>query len=90
MINLKAATILTSVLASVFTIGKLVSSYAVRPSARRRVHLERDPIGIQEPLAGALERADSLQARPKTEAEALARASAWSALSTSDPSPRES
>lgn len=88
VITLKAATLLTSVLASVFTIGKLVSSYVGRPSTRRRVQLERDPIGIQEPLVGALERADSLQARPKTEAEALAQASAWTTSSTSEPSPR--
>jgi hypothetical protein len=90
VINLKAATLLTSVLASVFTIGKLVSSYATRPAARRRVHMERDPIGIQEPLAGALERADSLHPKPKTEAEALARASAWTTFASPEPSPRGS
>jgi len=90
VINLKPATLLTSVFASVRTIGKLVSSYAMRSSTRRRVHVERDPIGLQEPLAGALERAESLPATPKTEAEALAQASAWNAFPTSEPSPRGS
>lgn len=84
-INLKAATLITSLLASTITITRAVATYWPRMFAKSglRVVRERDPIGIQDPVAGALEIADGLRAKPKTEAEALSRASAWADLSAS-------
>jgi hypothetical protein len=82
-INLKAATLITSLLASTITITKVVVTYWPRVFAKSGLRLVRDPIGIQEPVAGALEIADGLRAKPKTEAEALARASAWTDLASS-------
>lgn len=82
--NLKAATLVTSVLASAIAIGKLVIAYGPRFLAKPRLRLVRDPIGIQERLAGALDRADGSPAKAKTEAEALAHASAWAGITPAE------
>ena len=78
--NLKSATLVTSAIASALALGKVLTTYVPRALAKPRLRLIRDPIGIQDHLAGVLDRADGDQARPRSEAEALAHASAWSGI----------